>query len=81
MVSSKGAGNTWVYVVGDTAIANANTQDTLAGVTALTPALFTATSVDNITVNVNQYLTIFELDSTGHIVKFKCFQITADYRK
>lgn len=80
MVSSKGAGNSWVYVIGAAAITNVNTQDTVAGITSLTQNTFTATTVDNVTVPVNQYLTIFEVDATGHIVKFKCIQVTADIR-
>ena len=80
MVGSKGSESTWVYVVGDAAITSVNTQDTVTLITTVTPTLFTTTSNDNITAAVNQYLTVLEIDKTGHIVKYKCKQITADIR-
>jgi hypothetical protein len=80
MVSSKGAGNTWAYVVGAAAITNVNTADKIAGVAGgVTGTAFTTTTVDNITVTAGQYLTVFELDSTGNIVKYKSTQITTEY--
>lgn len=80
MVTSKGTGNSWYYVVGDAEIKGINTQDTIASITSLTATSFTATTVDNVTTAANQYLTIFEVDASGHIVKYKSIQITADLR-
>jgi hypothetical protein len=81
MVSSKGVNNKWVYVVGDNVIDKINTQDTLASKTSLTPINITGIIVENINVNLDQYLTIFELDKDGFIIKFKCIKITSEMLK
>ncbi len=86
MVTSKAAGNSWVYVITAAEIPNAYTVDKVANLTAVTAVAatvnaFTTTTVDDITVTAGQYLTVFEVNATGYIVKYKCTKITTDYIK
>lgn len=78
VVSAKGVNNTWVYIVGDNVIDKINTQDTLASKTSITPINIPGVTVENINVNLDKYLTIFEVDKDGYIIKFKCIQITSE---
>ena len=78
MVSSKAVGNTWVYVITDAAITDVYTADQVADVTTATVNSFTTTTVDNILFTADKYLTVFEVNATGYLVKFKSIKITAD---
>lgn len=77
--SIKGVGNTWVYVVGDTAITDVTKQDSIDA--AYTPAAVTGNKIENLPITADKYLTVFELNSSNKIVKYKCIQIIADYIK
>lgn len=79
VVGSKALGNTWSYVVTNEAIPGVNKEDKITNVTAVTPAGFTTATVDNITATDKQFITIFETDADGFIVKFKCITMEANY--
>lgn len=81
MVSSKATTSTWAYVITDTEIKDVNTLDKVSKFTTVTPTAFTALTVDNIAITANQYLTVFELDASGYILKYRCVKITTDYIK
>jgi len=81
MVSSKGAGNSWSYIIGNDLIDKVYTQHKIADLTTIAPVSFTTTKVDNISASAGQYLTIFETDKNGYIIKFKCIKITSDMIK
>jgi len=81
VVSSKGAGNTWAYVVTAAAIASTTTADKIATVTPATAIAFTTATVDNITATATQYITVFELDTNGYIIKCRSVLLTPDMIK
>jgi hypothetical protein len=87
MVSSKASDSNWVYVVTTAAINSVYTVDKVADVapvTVVAPTTLTgtATSVDNIPIAADQYLTVFEVNATtGYIIKYKSVKITTDYIK
>jgi len=78
MVSSKGTNNTWGYIISNEQPDKVYTQHTVKDLTSLTPTVFTATKVDNVSATVGQYLIIFEYDKTEHIIKYKSIKITSD---
>ena len=80
MVTSKPAENTWKYVVTTTKITSVNTIDTIAKVapSATINTITTGNSADNITITVGNYLTVFEVNAAGNIVKYNSVEITAD---
>lgn len=77
----KAAGNSWVYVITAAAIDDVYTLDKLADVTSVVGTTITSPTYDNLTIAANQYLTVFDVDATGYIQKYKCFKITTDYIK
>lgn len=82
MVTSKAAANSWAFAVTPAIISGITTMDKITTITpAITSTAFTTTTVDNVTIAANQYLTIFEIDASGYIVKYKSILITADYIK
>jgi hypothetical protein len=82
IATALGDGNKWVYVVGNDPISGVNIQDKVANKTTITPTSVAVgkTAVENIPTGLTQYLTIFELNNEGFIVKFKCIQITSEIR-
>lgn len=86
VVTTKAAGNSWAYVIGTSEIKNVTNQDKILNLTTATPATFTTATVDNISITAStsttsQYLTIFEIDAAGYIVKYKCITVTSDIIK
>jgi hypothetical protein len=82
VVTSKATGNTWAYVITPAVIENVNNVDKVLTVApTATPTTFTTATVDNIAVTAGQYITIFELDATGAIVKYKSILITSSMIK
>lgn len=76
MVFPRGVNNNWSYVVGNTQIDEVYTQNKIADVTALAATGFSDATM-KINVNVGDYLTIFETNAEGYIIKYKCIKITA----
>ena len=76
-----GISNKWYYVVTDAAISGVNTQDLISDKTTVTPIAITSASVDDLLFTTGKYLTIFEVNSSDYIVKYKSIQITSDYIK
>ena len=81
VVTSKNAGNSWVYVITDAAISGVNIQDKVTDKTTATQTTITSASVDDVAITAGKYLTIFEVNSAGYIVKYKSIQINAEYIK
>lgn len=75
MVFPRGANNIWSYVIGNVPIEEVYTQNKIASVTLLAPTVFTDSTV-KINVNAGDYLTIFETNADGYILKYKCIKIT-----
>ncbi len=73
--------NKWVYVITDAAISSVNTQDMISNKTNATQNAMTSASVDDLAFTAGKYLTIFEVNSSDYIVKYKSIQITSDYIK
>jgi hypothetical protein len=73
--------NKWVYVITDAAISGVNTQDMISNKTNATQNAMNSASVDDLSFTAGKYLTIFEVNSSDYIVKYKSIQITSDYIK
>lgn len=71
--------NKWFYVTTTAAITGVNNVDKVSKYTA-TPTELTTVPID-IAITANQYLTVFEVNKDGYIVKFKSVQITSTYIK
>lgn len=71
--NSLGAGNSWVYTISDSVVKDVFTVDKVDAATKATA--FTASPI-NISVAANKYLTIYEINSTDNIVKYKSTLIT-----
>ena len=80
VVTAKAADNTWAYVITDAVISNVNNIDKISAKTSATPVSFDTAKMDNILVTAGQYITIFELNTDGTILKYKSILIT-DYIK
>jgi hypothetical protein len=72
IASTLGIGNSWVYTITDTEVKNQTTFDTMTTGTPFTPGA-------DITVAENKYLTVYEINSTKNIVKYKSILISKDY--
>lgn len=70
--NSIGSGNSWIYEISTAAVTGLKMQDTLAA-----DKTNTFTSGMDITITAGQYLTVYEIDSNRHIMKYKSMQITA----
>ncbi|MDF2511032.1 MAG: hypothetical protein K0S04_898 [Herbinix sp.] len=82
IITNKGVGNSWVYVKTTTAVTDVSIQDTVktkTGIDLLPENNIPTATMDNVPITTGQYLTIFEVNSSGYIVKYKSIQITADY--
>ncbi len=84
MVTKKPATSNWVFFVSNAVVADVNKEDTIslvaanAGVTTASVINVTGDGADNIAVTAGKYLTIFEIDGTNHILKYKSYQINTD---
>lgn len=78
MLSNLGTGNTFYYVISNTPVSNVNTEDKLV-IDGSVNAFVSNTDIP-IPV-VDQYLIIYEVNSSGNIIRYKCIQITAGYRQ
>lgn len=78
MDSVKGTGNSFVYVITNDPVTNVNSETVLPN--DATVQAFTS-EVDIPIPTENQYLTIYEITASRNVVKFKCIQITSQYRK
>ncbi len=76
VVSPLGAGNSWVYTIDDAAVTGKYSDDVLPQDKGTA-----YTTGSEITVAVNKYVTIYELNATRNIVKYKSVQITSDNLK
>ncbi len=72
LTGTAGAGNIWVYEIGTTAVSGKNTADILP-----TTVNKNFTSGSNITVTAGQYITIYEINASRNIIKYKSIQIGA----
>lgn len=81
--TTKASTNTWCYVITETAIANVTTMDTLTKIVpGKTPNGFTTNTVDDIPITAtDKYITIFEINSAGFVVKYKSILLTSDMIK
>ncbi|MFT4144624.1 MAG: hypothetical protein QM644_09235 [Mobilitalea sp.] len=82
--TAKASTNTWWYVLTETAFTNVTTMDELTKIvpTGKTPEKFTTNTVDNISITTaDKYITIFELDTEGKVVKYKSILLTSDMIK
>jgi hypothetical protein len=82
IITNKGIGNSWVYVKTASAITDVSIQDTVktkTGIDLLPENNIPTATMDNFAITAGQYLTIFEVNTSGYIVKYKSIQITADY--
>ncbi|MDF2842110.1 MAG: hypothetical protein K0R00_536 [Herbinix sp.] len=81
--TAKASSNTWCYVLTETVITNVTTMDTLTKIApGKTPNNFTTNTVDNIPITAtDKYITIFELDKDGLVVKYKSILLTSDMIK
>lgn len=81
IITAKGIGNKWIYVITDAAISGVNNQDKISDKTTAAQNTIATASVDNLSFTAGKYLTIFEVTSSDNIVKYKSIQITSDYIK
>ena len=81
--TAKASSNTWCYVLTETVITNVTTMDTLTQIApGKTQNSFTTNTVDNIPITAtDKYITIFELDKDGLVVKYKSILLTSDMIK
>lgn len=73
VVSPLGVGNVHKVYISDTLVENV-VEEGIASYTGVGPY----TSGNMIPVTAGKYVTVFEIDDTGLIKKYKCIQITAD---
>lgn len=84
IVTAKGIGNSWVYVKTNAAVSGVNMQDTVKSKTSIDVAAQTIiqnAAMDNVSISAGEYLTIFEVNASGYIVKYKSIQMSGDYIK
>ncbi len=81
--TAKASSNTWYYILTETAITDVTTMDTLTKVApGKTQNSFTTNTVDNIPITAtDKYITIFEVDKDGFVVKYKSILLTSDMIK
>ena len=73
VVSALGSGNSFVYAISDTVVTNINLEDKIV----VKAPTFTAITPE-IAITAGKYLTIYEINSGGFIIKFKSILITTD---
>ncbi len=84
MVSKKPVTSKWVYFVSDAVVKNVYKEDIIdsvaisAGETPADVKEVSGDSANNIVITAGKYLTVFELDSTNHVLKYKSAQVNAD---
>ncbi len=81
IVTAKGTNNKWLYVITDAAITGVNIQDKISDKTTAAQNAIASASVNDLPFTAGKYLTIFEVNSSDDIVKYKSIQITSDYIK
>lgn len=74
VVNALDTGNSFVYTLGATEVKGKNMEDTVTGDIPFTPGT-------DIAVGTNKYLTIYEVNSTKNIIRYKCIEITTDIVK
>jgi hypothetical protein len=75
VLNTLGTGNAFLYTLGDTEVKYKNIEDTI------TEGLLPFVSGADIAVGTNRYLTIYELNATNNIIKYKCIELKADIVK
>ena len=79
VVTPKPAGNTWAYVITDAVIEDVYKMNQITDVTTAASVNLSTKAVDNITIAADKYLTVFELDSAGNIIRYKSQRISTAY--
>ncbi len=82
--TAKSSSNVWWYALSETAFTNVTTMDELTKIVPVgnTKDDFTTNTVDNIAITAtDKYITIFEVDEDGLIVKYKSILLTSDMIK
>lgn len=74
VASSLGTGYSWVYTIDTAALEKVNVEDTVLTKTGKATTAFN--SGDEISVSVGDYITIYEINEDGNIIKYKSIQIT-----
>ena len=73
VVSTVGVGNSFVYAISDTVVSNINAEDNI-----INKATTAVTLTPEIAITANKYLTVYEVNAAGYIIKFKSILITSD---
>lgn len=79
VTTTKAVDSKWAYVITSAALNNVYTSHKISDITSETATEFTSAKVDNITITATptQYITVFELDKDGYIIKYKSIEITS----